>query len=159
MVGRSPSNYKLFCHTTFRTLLGRAAQQSEFEVSQLIFDYVMALKMSVKYLKATIFYTQKSVKFRSVIILLWECQLFLGFWHSNRNLFDSQASHLLNDLFQHNETSFQLQQLSLATSVCKTDNLTHQPHQSGSSLVSKKHWKLMANHGHRYSLSGGFLIC
>ena len=61
-------------------LLDRAAQQSEFEVSQLIFDYVMALKMSVKHLKVTIFYTQKSVKFISVFILPRECQLSLGFW-------------------------------------------------------------------------------
>ena len=36
----------------------RAAQRSEFEVSQLILDYDMALKMSVKYLKVKIFYTQ-----------------------------------------------------------------------------------------------------
>ena len=43
-----------------------------------------------------------------------------------------------NDLFQHNETSFQLQQLSLATSVHKTDDWTLQPRQPGSNLVFKK---------------------
>ena len=59
------------------TLLGSPAQQRIPEVGQLLVCYVFDLKMSVKYLKVTFSFTQKSVKFRSVFIFLQECRLFV----------------------------------------------------------------------------------
>ena len=55
------------------------AQQRLYEVGQLFVCYVFDLDVSVKYLKVTLSYTQKSVKFRSVFIFLQECQLIVGF--------------------------------------------------------------------------------
>ena len=55
------------------------AQHRIIEVSQIFVGSVLAMEMSVKYLKVTISFTKKSVKFSSVFILPQECQLFLGF--------------------------------------------------------------------------------
>ena len=48
-------------------------------------------------------------------------------WHPH-----FENSSFLEDHFQQNETGFQLQQLSLAASVGKTDDLTFKPRQPGS---------------------------
>ena len=53
-----------------------------------------------------------------------------------------ENSSILDDHFQQNDTGFQLQQLSFAASVRKTDDLTPQPRQPGSNLVyeTKSNW-------------------
>ena len=58
-------------------------------------------------------HAQKSVKFWSVFIFLWECQfnsLFFAQWEFS---FDSTASYPQYELFQQNKTSFQRRQLLL----------------------------------------------
>ena len=82
--------------------------------ARLVFGYVLALEMSVKFLKVTISYTQKSVKFSSVFILLRECQLFHGFRQYERNFVEFTSPPPLDNHFQQNKTSFQLQELPLA---------------------------------------------
>ena len=47
-----------------------SVQHRIFGVRQLFVRYIMALEISIKYLKVTIFLTKKSVKFRSVFIFL-----------------------------------------------------------------------------------------
>ena len=74
----------------------------------------MALEMAVNYLKVTIFYTKKSVNFSSVFILPRECQLFLGFRQYERNIVEFTSLPPLDNHFQQNKTSFQLQELQLA---------------------------------------------
>ena len=51
-----------------KRVLASLAQQRLSEVGQLFVCYVFDLDLSVKYLKVTISYTQKSVKFRSGFI-------------------------------------------------------------------------------------------
>ena len=60
-------------------LLDSRAQHRIIEVSQIFVGSALAMEMSVKYLKVTISFTKKSVKFSSVFILPRECPLFLGF--------------------------------------------------------------------------------
>ena len=62
------------------------AQHRIIEVSQIFVGSVLAMEMSVKYLKVTISFTKKSVKFSSVFILPQECQLFLGFRQYERKI-------------------------------------------------------------------------
>ena len=57
----------------------RCGQHRIIEVSQIFVGYVFALQMSVKYMKVTISYPQRSVKFRTIFIFVQECQLFRGF--------------------------------------------------------------------------------
>ena len=92
----------------------RCAQHRIIEVSQIFVGYVLALEMSVKYLKVTISFTKKSVKFSSVFILPRECQLFLGFRQYERNIVEFTSPPPLDNHFQQNKTSFQLQELPLA---------------------------------------------
>ena len=96
-----------------KRLFHRSAQHWKHEVGHLFVCYVFALEMSGRYLKIMISHAQKSVKFWSVFIFLWECQfnsLFLAQWEFS---FDSTASYPQYELFQQNKTSFQRRQLLL----------------------------------------------
>ena len=93
------------------------AQHRIIEVSQIFVGSVLAMEMSVKYLKVTISFTKKSVKFSSVFILPQECQLFLGFRQYERNIVKFTSPPCLDNHFQQNKTSFQLQELPLAASM------------------------------------------
>ena len=92
----------------------RRAQHRIIEVGQIFVGYVLAMEMAVKYLKVTISFTKKSVKFSSVFILPRECQLFLGFRQYERNIVEFTSPPPLDKHFQQNITSFQLQELPLA---------------------------------------------
>ena len=95
----------------------RPAQHRIIELSQIFVGYVLALEMAVKYLKVTIFYTKKSVKFSSVFILPRKCQLFLGFRQYERKKVKFTSPPCLDNQFQQNKTSFQVQELPLAASM------------------------------------------
>ena len=132
----------------FTLIINSRAQHRIIEVSQIFVGSVLAMEMSVKYLKVTISFTKKSVKFSSVFILPQECQLFLGFRQYERNIVEFTSPPPLDNHFQQNKTSFQLQELPLAA-----------PALAMAKSCIKKHWNLMTTHGHRQPLSGGFLVC
>ena len=72
--------------SVYQCIKNSRAQHRIIEVSQIFVGSVLAMEMSVKYLKVTISFTKKSVKFSSVFILPQECQLFLGFRQYERKI-------------------------------------------------------------------------
>ena len=136
----------LFCG--FLTHMFSRAQHRIIEVSQIFVGSALAMEMSVKYLKVTISFTKKSVKFSSVFILPQECQLFLGFRQYERKTVKFTARLAWTTIFNKIRQVFSFRSCHLPR-LCSSQG----------QISYKKHWNLKTIHGHRQTLSGGFLVC